>query len=320
MPSPISRSAFVLVFATEPYEKKAGVAVPNYEPTGDFVCSLLGLLYGKRFDAHGSLEMSGMFGLPDLTEFSEFCDPVLPFNSHKPRADIGIPLSLMEVRRIAPLLEGTPHDEARAAVLFGARRFYLRALQAAEIDPEVAYLHLITAGEILSNAHEVRQIDLIDDEARLVLDRIQNELQGGARVANFVRGRLRQIKRRFLRGICTFIDPGFFQRREAEHPFEALREDQFEACIAAAYDLRSRYVHTGVSFGGWIQPRFGNAERQSGKPVVKDAEMAGILERAPTFLGLERIMRYALLKFAETLGANISLESQEPLAEASLPR
>lgn len=314
-PSPISRGAFVLTFKTEAYTKKAGVVVPNYEPTGDFVCALLSVLFGKRFDSHGPLEMSGMFGLPDITQFGEYCDPRLPHNTHTPRADIGVPLNLVELGRFAPLLEWNDTSDDRAGVFFGASRFYLRALQAAEIDPEVAYLHLITAGEILSNAHGQDPLELLDEEAKAVLERIRAEMKGGSRVANFVRSRLRQIRRRFTASICTYVDQDFFAQREAGHELEALQEDQFEAAIGAAYDLRSRYVHTGVPFGGWIRTGRNNAERQVGRPVVNDPEMAEILALAPTFQGLERVMRYALLRFAETMGADLRLDTQTERAK-----
>ena len=72
------------------------------------------------------------------------------------------------------------------------------------------------------------------------------------------------------------------------------------------YDLRSRYVHTGEALGGWIGPRFGNAERQVGQPVVPDRQMARILSRAPTFIGLERLTRLVLLRCAERLGAELT--------------
>ena len=112
---------------------------------------------------------------------------------------------------------------------------------------------------------------------------------------------MRQIKRRFSVVIGSLVNEGFFAGSVAERSFEALQLDDFEERIAAAYDLRSRYVHGGASFGGWIAPRGkDNAEVQSGKPIVADKGFGKILALAPPFTGLERILRYALLRFAVT--------------------
>lgn len=54
-----------------------------------------------------------------------------------------------------------------------------------------------------------------------------------------------------------------------------------------------------MNFGGWVAPRGkDNAEVQSGKPIVEDKEYGRILEWAPTYVGLERTIRYGLLRFA----------------------
>lgn len=101
---PASRNAFMAVIRTEPYEKAAGVIVPDYFWVGDMLCELLALLYGKRFDSHGPAEGTGIFMVPDTSHFETLCDHRLPFNSHKLRADAPIPLDLRELKRIVPLI------------------------------------------------------------------------------------------------------------------------------------------------------------------------------------------------------------------------
>lgn len=73
-----------------------------------------------------------------------------------------------------------------------------------------------------------------------------------------------------------------------------------EKRIQAAYQLRSSYVHTGKRFDREIQSE--QEERQVGSfntvGIPKDEkEFNKALSDAPTFKGLERIMRYCLLKF-----------------------
>ncbi|MFG1279765.1 hypothetical protein [Xanthobacter autotrophicus] len=313
----LSRTAIVLAFRTPaPPDPAPGVVVPNYENVGEVVASALSVLYGKRFDVHGPFEMSGFFGMPDLLAFATPCEPRLRHNDGRPRADRGIPLNLGDAGRIASLILGS-HDDPRLTAFFSAAGFYRRALVTIEIDPESAYLHLITAGEIVSNLHDVPDEDALDEEARALLDRIAKEMSDGTKVASFLRGRLRGIKRRFVSVILSMIDDTFFDRREAAEQFGSFRKDDFRKRIAAAYDLRSRFVHSGYPFGGWINLQMTRFEVQLGKPVVPDKEMAEVLARAPLFSGLERVIRYVLLTFAAELGADVEVPPEATSPGAS---
>ena len=156
--SAVSRSAFALSFRTPPQDEAApGGVVSTFEHVGETVCAYLAVLYGKRFDYHGSLESSGFFGLPQLSQYATLCRPWLPHNSHAARSDYAVPLDLKEARRILPLLDSTANP-APASAFRAASKFYLQSPQTVEHDPEVAYLALITAGEILANAIISRSI------------------------------------------------------------------------------------------------------------------------------------------------------------------
>ena len=98
--SPLSRSTYIVVFETEPHEKKVGSMLPNYAWVGDVICTYLSILYGKRFDSHGVIEGTGMFRLPDYSLFQSLVQPRLPQNSHSPRRDIAIPLNLVEISEL----------------------------------------------------------------------------------------------------------------------------------------------------------------------------------------------------------------------------
>ncbi|SCB49724.1 hypothetical protein GA0061103_0670 [Rhizobium multihospitium] len=303
----LSRTAIVLAFLTPPPPDPApGVMLPNYEAAGEVVASVLSVLFGKRFDSHGPFEMSGHFGMPELSAFSTPCDQSLRHNDRRSRADRPIPLNLSEIGRVAGLITNT-NDDPRVAGFLSAARFYRKALIAVEADPESAYLNLITAGEIVSNFYELTEEEAIDNEARLVLERIAKELPDGKKLASFLRARMRGIKRRFVSAITSKIDDSFFDRTEAEQQWGSIRKGDFPRCIAAAYDLRSRFVHSGYPFGQWISLQMERFEVQVGRPVVPDKEMGEVLARAPLFSGLERIMRYALLTFATELGAHVDV-------------
>ena len=265
---PLSRSSYMVVFETPPIERLAGTVVPDYSYVGEVICALLSVLFGKRFDNHGPVESSGHYRVPEVASFSQVCNHLLPQNSHKPRADFPIPLNLEEVSRVSRLITDEKLDENFKTSFHSASKFYCQALKNAEQDPEVAYLHLITAGEILSGFLKYELSALLDDETKANLELIREKCPEGDRIAQFISNRLFQVKKRFLKSITDLCDPGFFQRSEVPQPFGRFKADTFWGSIAAAYDLRSRYVHTGVPFGSWVAPRSRLEEVQIGQPVV----------------------------------------------------
>jgi hypothetical protein len=164
----------------------------------------------------------------------------------------------------------------------------------------VAYLHLVTAGEILSSWFQFDKEDLLDDDSAKLISSIRTSCPDGVKLAKSVLGKLLLVKRRFVHALVQLVDSEFFARSENAHPFPKFASATFPEVVAAAYDLRSRYVHTGCSFGQWVSLRAGgmNNELQVGKPVVADRDLGDILAVAPTYVGLERILRYCLLRLA----------------------
>lgn len=303
---PLSRSAFIACFETPPLVKATGVVLPDYSAVGDVLASLLSVLYGKRFDNHGLTESHGGYALPDMTLFSSTCNVALPHNSHVERANFPIKLNLTEARRIISFFSLPTQNQRFATTFEGACSFYARALRNCESDPEVAYLHLITAGEIMSAYFSRDQDALLDDSVKAALEEIGKQQPNGPKLVKIIRGRLLQIKRRFVSAFTDLVDAVFFSKSEAVKPPFALNAADFERRVAAAYDLRSKFVHTGINFGKWIEPRGDQkAEIQLGIPVVQDKEFAKILAIAPTFVGLERVVRYALLRFAMKFGCEL---------------
>jgi Apea-like HEPN len=300
---PLSRSAYVLSFFARRPESLPEFIIPTYDHVGEQICSFLSVLFGKRFDDHGALEHAGFFSLPDVGLFSGMCLPSLPQNSHLPRADYPVALELSETYRLEPILFCKESKGRQANTFQGASKFYWRALQTAETDVEIAYLHLVTAGEILANGHDFEPASLMDSKVKEALRSVEVGMADGPRIVALLGSRMRQIKLRFVSAICDLIDDPFFERGEAKSALSRISKSSFKRRIGAAYDLRSKYLHTGMSFGTWVAPRGnGNEEVQGGKPVVCDKRFARALEMSPTYVGLERVLRYALLRYGERNG------------------
>ena len=306
-----ARSVFALVFRTDPSEQ-GKLIIPQYDGAAEYICACLSVFYGKRFDSHGAIENSGFFGLPDLRALDLYCDPRLPQNGDATRCDLGFPLALEHFEQMLPLLFEPVARDPRVVPFRTAAKFYQQALWAAEHDLEISYLHLISAGEVLTAAVELDEWRLVDAQTRGLLARIETGMIDGAKTARSVRSKLRSIKRRFVFGLDSLIDPLMFGRSEAAHSFSRLTADSIVKRLGAAYDLRSRYIHTGQAFGTVIGPRgYDREEVQHGQPIHPDRDFAKALAWAPTYIGLERIIRHCLLQYLERFGLTLSLPTAD---------
>lgn len=303
---PYSRNYFALsVNIGEP--ERTTILIPNYRYVGDQVCAVLSILFGKRFDNHGFLVSHGMFHVP---EFNNLGLPTNYFRaapySHQPRNDIGIPLELDRFASVAPLFTDENRDEEFIRILFAAGRFYLRSLQIFDQEPEFAYLDLVTCGETLANYYEYPFDRLLDENTKNSFERIRTEIQDGDQIVNQLSKNLHQIRRKYTCTLMRLLTTAFFAGSECTEESGRLKRDDIERRLKASYDLRSSYLHTGISFGNWMLP-YGSLlnEVQPGKPDVKDKELAKAISLAPTYFGMERIMRYCLLRFIHMNGAPI---------------
>lgn len=295
--SPVSRSAYIIIFKTPSYEKAAGVVVPDYTYIGEISFSLLSVLFGKRFDLHGAIESSGMYQVPNLNIYNHISSHEQPFNSHKERKNFPVPLNLENSKYILDVLINGHLESEFELKLLASSKFYSQALQICEEDPEVAYLHLITAGEIISEHFNYEKESLIDEKTLSYLKRIEAEIDDGEKIVKHFKSQFLSIKKRYVKSILSLIDDEFFISSEADNEIGSFKKEDFEKNIKASYDLRSKYVHTGVSFGKWIQVSGSCYDIRLGKPVVNEKEFSKVLKKAPTFNGLERVIRYCLLKF-----------------------
>ena len=73
--TPVSRISFVIVFRTAPASREAGAPIPHYGHNAEAICSLLSVLFGKRFDLHGPLEHNGIYHVPEFAVHDQICNP-----------------------------------------------------------------------------------------------------------------------------------------------------------------------------------------------------------------------------------------------------
>ena len=268
----MSRSSYVIAFETPPIERRPGVQRPDYSAMGEILAAYMAVLFGKRFDCHGLLEGGGFYHIPELGSYDMPCNPKLPFNSHDTRECFPVPLEINQFSMIEGVFLSPASGTTDLSRLNATCRFYMQAVQNAESNTEVAYLHLIVAGELLA---------------------------GGLRLEG-----TRGSRGKFVEGLCSLLDDDFYSVPDASPSMRRFEPNNVERSIGAAYDLRSRYVHTGAPFGSWVDPSFGLAsgDLRFGRPVVEDRDFGEILALAPTFRGLERLVRYGVLSLMASRG------------------
>lgn len=271
--NPFCRNAYVVVFCTPQIDENHRGPYPEYEHMGDLICSYLSILYGKRFDNHGLLEDKGIFRLPHFELPNSMCNPNLPQNNHKPRKKLEIPLNLSEITRIERLLIDKSLGEKFRKFLGISGKFYMLALQNFEKNPEVAYLNLIMAGEVLSQ----------------YFDKSKSH--------NYV-------KKRFTKTIEKLTNKYFFSQSYCENSKDVLKEDDFKKRIEAAHTIRSKFVHEGLSFEELItRGSFSrHGEIQPEGISFNDEDLKEYLKMLPTYYGMESVIRFCLLRFIHVYG------------------
>jgi hypothetical protein len=336
-----SRNFIVLSVAID---TRQGILIPNYNFFGDQVCAVLSILYVKRFDNHGFLVSHGMFYVPEFNEGA----PTNYFNAapynHQPRKDGGVPLELQRFASVAPIFTEESMEENFKSILLAASRFYLRSLQAFDQEPEAAYLDLITCGEILANFYEYTPDQRLDENTKQLLAKVE-KCEDGADLVHKLQGKLRQIKQCYTLTLIHLLTDIFFTGSECTMEAGVLEKDGIEKRLKASYDLRSKYIHTGINFGHHMIPLDRSSPNEvqlyeysvdkpqgRGQPTPLEIggtdpeqaaeaeqllqaeagraaqqyrikkELAKVIHLAPTYFGMERIMRYCLLRLIHLNG------------------
>lgn len=276
------------------------VVIPDYSQIGENFCIALSVLFGKVFESHGVLQQHGRAYLPDINSKKYLHNKNLTFNSSSPRVDFGVDLNLENIKYIQDVLY--EHDELTAgaqSTFWYAGRFYIQSLRIVEENPELAFLSLITAGEILASYFKYSSDELLDSSSKELLESLKSMGDVGENLHRQVSKKLMGISESFCKFLIDCLDDEFFERSESKLDNQKLTKNDIKQRLKAAYNLRSKYVHAGKTPSGWMSVDYLNANEEviAGSPVLSDPDMKRTIKRSPTFVGMERIIRYSLLKF-----------------------
>ena len=226
----------------------------------------------------------------------------LPFTSNA-RKDLGIPLRFDEAQPLVPILDrifaevnGTGSLSKDLNLAFTAGRFYQQALQQYDSDTELAFLSLVNAGEVLVSGLKFTKAELRDDKLTAMLAEIDRCVKPET-AAELKERFFRQISRRFRKGLTKSLNANFYSGSESAKDFLRLKPENIEKHLRAAYDLRSTFLHAGTRFGVWVLSDGEGSETSIGTPAYGDSDWKKLIAAIPTLNGLERVIRFALLRF-----------------------
>lgn len=99
------------------------------------------------------------------------------------------------------------------------------------------------------------------------------------------------MKRKVTALVRDGVPDAFFEQRETPMAWGFIKDrTELVQRIRAAYDIRSRLLHTGDRSGLWyIEHDLQSAEIGVGKPVLEDKQLVKLLHRSVNLVGLERI-------------------------------
>jgi hypothetical protein len=264
----------------------------------DDVLGVLSVWFGKSIRNHGLMRLEDFLTLPETLGLQPNAYFELPVYSGDHTL---APRQEPDWRSIAPLLRVFRQigPKRTSLPLIAASRCYSESLTLLPLDREIAFVRLIQALECVASKSGFSEEELYSHD-----DRLYTFLQWlptlsdsrGKECAAFLKERLYQISRSVYLWSKARIGPEFY----AGGAF-SVDEDNFRSCITSAYALRSGYVHSGLRFGAFIDPKEGRCENFELVPegfldACPEKALRKTLSKAPSFLGLERIVRYCLVK------------------------
>jgi hypothetical protein len=288
---------FVIVMPREPI--KEGFILKTDEKFLTSLTSLSSLYYGKRIEHHGPMFMGGKFLMADLLNIKPNPYFQLPFYSASRQNSLSVVTDWRKLKEISDLLAKCS-DNVQYTKINKAAIAYAESLRLFVIDKEIAYFRLIQSLECLVDKRDYSDEQLYGHDEQLTFYLswlVSLEDNKGKKAASYFKNRLYQVKRSVLLLIDELIDDAFFHTKN-----NSLTPTSLKQGIAAAYDLRSCYIHTGEQFGMWIDPVNGRAGDTEIIPtsflgLCEDENIAALLRKSLTYLGLEKVVRYVILKF-----------------------
>lgn len=286
---PFRRSHFCLSVQV-PERDKSASTYPMYEWVGEEMSALLGAFYGKLILNSGHVQAGRFLTVPSLQErpFYRFDKP--PFND-QPRRPNGVEPNLAEAAPLVAKYVKVTGSDDQLPLLVRAADFYRLGLETYDDRPEVAFAMFISTLEALTALRDYSDDELYDERLLEDLQLIATTCAEGPKIASRLKARLYQVKRKVAALVHDAVPDAFFEQREITVAWGFIKQrDELVERVRAAYDIRSRLLHTGDRSGLWyIEHDHQGEEHGIGEPVMDDKQLVKLLCQSVNLVGLERI-------------------------------
>lgn len=261
-----------------------------YEWVGEETSALLGAFYGKLILNLGHVQAGRFLTVPSIQErpFHRYDKP--PFND-RPRQPNGVEPNLTEAAGLVAKYVKVAGSDDQLPLLVRAADLYRLALETYDDRPEMAFAMLISTLEAVTGLREFSDEELYDERLLHDLRLIETSCADGPEIASRLRGRSYQVKRKVAALVSDVVPDTFFEQRETTLTWGFIKSrSELVERVRAAYDIRSRLLHTGNRSGLWyIEHDHQGEELGLGEPVMDDKELVRLLTRSVNLVGLERI-------------------------------
>ncbi len=287
---PHARSTFMLSFEVPIPEKDTAIVIPQYNHVGEEVSALIGAFFGKLVVNCGHMQSGNHLTVPYMWDGACYSHAHPAFNQH-PRKPDGTDLQLTHVEK---LLEGYfyqgSNNESLDRILRSAE-FYRMALENFHERPEMSFTFLLSALEAMLDLHHYTDDEKYDDVLRAQLAQIAAQCEDGEKLVVSLKSRFYQIRRRVAAFVDAYIPDTFFTQSEARDPWVSLRKrEDLRPRMLAAYDVRSRLLHTGDRTGIWALTHSSIGEEFClGTPVLGEEKLKRLITSSLSLVGLERV-------------------------------
>lgn len=212
--------------------------------------------------------------------------------------------NLEDLKKKLPLVERLSPKFHQKFIL--AARMYHRALLLVEEEPDLAYLNLVSAVEVLCQDTDIGKFKLEDLEgykkiAKLIARVEDQSLRGELEEALLAKERF--IKKRFVQFVLDHVEEGFWSEDE-RWPEEnrpacgRVQPEDLEHLLKKVYDQRSATLHSGEAFPPSTYSIYRRREELDTSSSRRQGQR--LWERKdyiPTPMFFERLINHVLLTF-----------------------
>ncbi len=302
--NPFSRNYYVITLRRkQPKDENGKVKSYNmFKNDGNEVMMIMSVLFGKRFDFHGNLQSGNFLSKPNINNIIALDTYNWPFNSYKKRIDTNIDLKLSNLSLCKNIIDKIGRQRPKShTTFFNASNLYCRALQNFDENPDLSYIDLVSAGEILTANFKMKEKYLYDESLKSIFSSIKDNCKDYINIIDNLKSRLYQVRTRFANGLSTLLDDSFFLHTYSTNKQWSIQKENILTNLKYTYDLRSQLIHSGLEIGRVLNIDNLGAELFSVIPLGISKDNFKKLSKSLNFIGLERVIRYSLLKLIKVI-------------------